>query len=96
MEVILTGRFLQRVEECSDYIAFDDIPTAIKWARDVFKRCEQLRSHPQSGRMVPEFSRPEIRELLHGHYWLVYEIKTNRIDMLTIWHTSQQPPAHLE
>ncbi|HKI47350.1 MAG TPA: type II toxin-antitoxin system RelE/ParE family toxin [Balneolales bacterium] len=96
MEVILTDRFLQRVEKCSDYTALDNIPIAVKWARDVFEGCKLLKSHPQSGRVVPEFDRPEIRELLHGHYWLVYEIKTDRIDMLTIWHTSQQLPTHLE
>jgi len=63
MEVILTDRFLQRVENYSDYIALDDIPTAIKWAREVIKRCEQLQSYSQSGRIVPEFGRPEIKSL---------------------------------
>lgn len=92
MEVILTDRFLERVEKFSDYIALDHIPTAIKWAWEVFDRCEQLRSHPKSGRIVPEFARPEIRELIHGNYRLIYEIKTKQIDMLTIWHTSQELP----
>lgn len=92
MEIILTGRFLERVEEYSDYIALDDIPTAIMWAREVFDRCEQLRSHPKSGRIVPEFGRPEVRELIHGNYRLIYEVKTKQIDMLTIWHTSQELP----
>ena len=84
MEVIFTVRFLTRVEECTDYIALDDIPTAIKWAEGVFKYCEQLSAQPESGRMVPEFNRAEIKELIHGNYRLVYEIKSNRIDMLTI------------
>ena len=96
MEVILTDRFLQRIEEFSDYIALDDIPMAVKWARDVYKRCEQLQSYPQSGRVVPEFGRPEIQELIHGNYRLIYEIKVNRIDMLTIWHTSQPLPEQLK
>lgn len=92
MEIILTDRFLGRAEELSDYIALDDIPTAINWANEVFDRCEQLRSHPESGRIVPEFGRPEIRELIHGNYRLIYEVKTKQIDMLTIWHTSQELP----
>lgn len=92
MEVIFTVRFLTRVEECTDYIAIDDIPTAIKWAEGVFKHCEQLSAQPESGRMVPEFNRAEIKELIHGSYRLVYEIKSNRIDMLTIWHVRQSLP----
>lgn len=87
MEVIFTDRFLDRVEECTDYIALDHIPTAIKWARGVFEQCHKLSDQPESGRIVPEFRRPEIREVIHGNYRLVYELKTNQIDMLTIWHT---------
>ncbi len=89
MEVIFTDRFLTRVEECTDYIALDDIPAAVKWAEGVFKHCEQLSAQPESGRIVPEFSRAEIKELIHGNYRLVYELKSNRIDMLTIWHVRQ-------
>jgi plasmid stabilization system protein ParE len=92
MEIIFTDRFLGRVEEFSDYISLDDTPTAIKWAQEVFDRCEQLRSHPESGRIVPEIGRPEIRDLLHGNYRLIYEVKSKQIDMLTIWHTSQELP----
>jgi len=87
MEIIFTDRFLDRVEEYTDYIALDHVPTAIKWARDVFEKCQKLSGQPESGRIVPEFRRPEIREIIHGNYRLVYELKTNQIDMLTIWHT---------
>lgn len=92
MEIIFTDRFLSRLEEYTDYIALDHVQTALKWANGVFDYCEQLRSQPESGRVVPEFGRPEIRELIHGEYRLVYEIKTKRINMLTIWHTSQMLP----
>lgn len=92
MEVIFTDRFLERIEECTDYIALDHIPTAVKWARGVFDHCRKLSEHPESGRIVPEFKRTEIRELIHGDYRLVYELKTNQIDMLTIWHTRQMLP----
>lgn len=92
MEIILTDRFLNRVEECTDYIALDHIPTAIKWAESVFNHCQKLNDQPESGRIVPEFRRPEIREVIHGDYRLIYEVKTNRINMLTIWHTRQMLP----
>ena len=92
MEIIFTDRFLTQVEECTDYIALDHIPTAIKWAEGVFDHCKKLSDQPESGRIVPEFNRPEIRELIHGSYRLVYELKTNQIDMLTIWHTKQMLP----
>jgi len=92
MEVIFTDRFLDRVEEFSDYIALDNIPKAIRWAEDIFNNCQKLQDNPTIGRMVPEFRRPEIRELIHGNYHLIHEVKSSQIDMLTIWHTSQQLP----
>ncbi len=92
MEVIFTDQFLDRVEECTDYIALDHVSTAIKWARGVIEQCQKLSNQPKSGRIVPEFRRPEIREIIHGNYRLVYELKPNQIDMLTIWHTRQILP----
>ena len=49
MEVIFTVQFLERVEECTDYIALDHIPTAVKWARGVFEHCQE------EGRQMAEF-----------------------------------------
>lgn len=96
MEVIFTDRFLDRVEEFSDHIALDNIPKAVTWAEEIFDRCRQLQTNPNSGRMVPEFKRPEIRELIHGNYRLIHEVKPSQVDMLTIWHTSQQLPDEPE
>jgi len=53
MEIILTDRFLDRVEECTDYIALDHIPTAIKWTNGVYEQCQKLSEQPESGRIVP-------------------------------------------
>jgi plasmid stabilization system protein ParE len=92
MEIIFTERFVKRVEECTDYIALDHIPTALEWAEGVFEHCEQLRTQPDSGRMVPEFDLPEIKELIHGNYRLVYELKPKQVYMLTVWHTIQVIP----
>jgi plasmid stabilization system protein ParE len=96
MEVIFTDRFLDRVEEFSDYIAIDNTPKAVTWAEDIFSNCNKLQASPNIGRMVPEFRRSEIRELIHVNYRLIHEVKTSQVDMLTIWHTSQQLPDKTE
>ena len=51
MEVIFTDHFLERVEECTDYIALAHVPAAIKWAREVFEQCEKLSNQPESDRV---------------------------------------------
>ena len=92
MDIILSDKFLGRVEEFSDYISLDDIPTAIRWAREIVERCDQLKDHPQSGRNVPEFNRTEIRELIYGNYRIIYEVKKDQVVVLTLWHASQKMP----
>lgn len=92
MEIVFTDRFLSRIEEYSDYIALNNIPAAIKWTEGIFDHCEYLKSNPEIGRVVPELRKSEIRELIHGNYRLIYEVKKSNIDMLTIWHGRQQLP----
>ena len=36
------------------HTVLDDIPTAVTWAKGIFKHCEQLSIQPESGRKVPE------------------------------------------
>lgn len=96
MEVIFTNRFLDRVEEFSDYIALDNISKAVTWAEDIVNHCQKLQTNPNIGRVIPEFRRTEIRELIHGNYRLIHEVKETQVDMLTIWHTSQQLPDKSE
>ena len=38
----------------------------------IVARFEQARRHPASGRMVPEFGREDVRELIESPYRLVY------------------------
>jgi addiction module RelE/StbE family toxin len=93
MEIIFTDRFLDRVEKISGYIALDNISQAIEWSKNIFNECEKLQNNPRIGRIVPEFQRPEIRELIHGHnYRLIYEVEATQVDMLTVWHARQQFP----
>lgn len=51
---------VQRIEEI-----FEAKPGSIEWVDGVFDHCQKLSNHPENGRIVPEFKRPEIRELGH-------------------------------
>ena len=47
---------------------------------------ELLREFPEAGRTVPEFQDPTLRELLHGHYRIVYEASEDAVHVLAIHH----------
>jgi toxin ParE1/3/4 len=85
MKVIWTNESLNRLIEIEDYISKDNPNRAIKFTDRIINRGESLAQFPNKGRIVPEFSIPEIREILEQNYRIVYRITKTRIEILTIF-----------
>lgn len=97
MKLIWAPRAIARASEIAAYIAQDRPDAAAKWVDAVFAAVATLKAHPRRGRKVPEVNRPEIRELLHGAYRIIYRQDARRIVVLTIRHGHRQwDPAELE
>lgn len=47
-------------------------------------RAGQLELFPFSGRTLPEFGLPLLRELIEGPYRIIYEVFPDRVEILTI------------
>jgi len=75
-----------------DYIADrSDIYADSVYAR-LLSRPNQLIDHPESGSVVPEFDRPDVRELFVHSFRLIYRIADSEIRVLTVIHGSRQLP----
>ena len=48
-----------------------------------------LRRFPEMGRVVPEANNSSIRELISGNYRIVYRIKGDAVEIITIYHGSR-------
>ncbi|MBN1804997.1 MAG: type II toxin-antitoxin system RelE/ParE family toxin [Sedimentisphaerales bacterium] len=72
-----------------DYIASDSKYYAVKVSQEFIDKSEQLVKLPQMGRTVPEIEDSNIRELIIYSYRLIYEISSDRIEILTIIHGKQ-------
>lgn len=81
---------MQRAEEIARSIAADRPAAADRWLVGLFKRVTQLRDYPDSGRMVPELVRPEIRQLPYPPYRIIYRADAKRVVILTIRHGRQE------
>ena len=58
------------------------------------RRSEQIAKFPGSGRMVPEYDAPEIREVIEKPYRIIYRVRPDQIDVLAVVHGAQRlPPA---
>ena len=94
MRVIWSPLAVDRVSEIADYIAQDKPAAAEKWIDTVFSKVEQLKSSPEIGRIVPEISDSQFRELIYGNYRIIYRIETKQISILTIRHGRQILPIN--
>jgi toxin ParE1/3/4 len=77
---------VRRVTQIAQRIARDRPRAATKWIDAVFAATTPLAQFPESGRVVREVGRQEIREVLHGEYRIVYKVEAQRVAVLTVRH----------
>ncbi len=72
MKIIWSPLAIDRTTEIAEYIAQDSPSAATKWVAALFDKAQLLKTSPQSGRIVPEIHREDIRELIYGNYRIIY------------------------
>lgn len=85
MKVLWTKESLFKLREIEDYIAKDDPTAAINFVDELITVGESLKNNPEKGRVVPELSIENIREIIHKNYRLVYIIKKNSVYILSVF-----------
>jgi addiction module RelE/StbE family toxin len=80
---------LDDLKNVYEYICNDSIFYADRVVEQIFHRVTMLEMHPNIGRMVPEKSDPNIREIIEGNYRIMYEIRNGIIVIYRIIHSSQ-------
>jgi plasmid stabilization system protein ParE len=76
------------------YIARHNPDAAARLGYALIARAERLETFPERGRVAPEFSRPDLRELSHLSYRIIYRIKADqgRVDIVRFWHAARGLP----
>jgi plasmid stabilization system protein ParE len=92
MRVHWTARALARLDAICSYIAKDSPPAAAAMERRLLLRSRQIAAHPRSGRMVPDYERDDVRELIEGNYRIIYRIRTDQVDVVAVMHCAQLLP----
>ena len=59
------------------------------FAIQVFQSADRLADFPQLGRIVPELSRDDIREVFVQRYRIIYRFLGEEVEVLTVHHGSQ-------
>jgi toxin ParE1/3/4 len=92
MRIIWSPLAVERAAEIAEYISRDNPTAAEKWIDTVFSKVEQLKSFPESGRIVPEINSKDFRELIYGNYRIIYRLEKIQVSILTIRHGKQILP----
>ena len=84
---------LKRFRQILEYIEEDSPQNATKVANAIWNRIQQLKEFPELGRMVPEFNRKDLRELIVYNFRIVYRVKSqDNLEIVGIHHSAQILP----
>jgi plasmid stabilization system protein ParE len=90
-----TLQAVEDLEAIRAYVARDSEHYAALLVERLFAAVDRLGGLPESGRMVPEFQRTDLRELIVGSYRIVYRLGDDSVAVLTVFHGARLFPEGL-
>ena len=77
---------VSNLEEIFNYISKDSQHSANIFITELLDSIKNILSFPYKGRIVPEYMNKNLRELIYKNYRIVYRIKNEIIEIVTIFH----------
>jgi len=91
MEIVWLKTALQNLDDLAEYIAEENPTAAAKVVTEILQQIDQLANQPSIGRPGRVVGTREL--VISGtHYLVPYRIKNNQVEILRVFHTSQNPP----
>lgn len=93
-KVFLSPDALSDLERIVVYIGLDDVAAAARMGNQLLDAALSLTTFPERGRMVPEFHRPELREIVFRSYRIIYRVNRgdNSLEVVRFWHGARGFP----
>ena len=74
------------LDDAVAYLAQDSRPTAERLLVDALETASSLDAFSERGRVVPEWTQPNVRELFVQRYRLLYEVMRDEVQILAFVH----------
>ena len=74
------------MEEICEYITRDSEYYGRLFAQRIVSLIESIPEFPEAGRIVPEYGKKEVRERFFQNYRIVYGLKPDAIEIVSITH----------
>ena len=93
-KIVFTKPAIADLEGLFPFIAQDNPSAAEKFGYAIADKTGRLISFPLIGRVVPEFNVPNIREIIHRVYRIVYRVREEPSVgvILRLWHAARGIP----
>ena len=81
---------VQDLETIREYYQEQEVPeVGERFIEEIISSVEELVIHPERGRMVPEFNTPQLRELIHPPFRVVYRRYKEKISVVRVWRSER-------
>jgi addiction module RelE/StbE family toxin len=84
--IVWAPQAVEDVEAIRAYVARDSPHYADLVVERIVAAVALLASSPRSGRVVPEVGDESLREVIHGNYRIVYRLRHDIIQIVTVFH----------
>ena len=93
-EVFLSAEALIDLERIVAYVALENAVAAEKMGNQLLDTALSLRTFPERGRVVPEFGRLHLREIVFRSYGVIYRVNSvdNSLEIVRFWHGARGFP----
>ena len=81
---------LQDLLDIHDFISRKAPAQADQLIDALITSAEQLERFPHSGRSVPEYDVPAIREIIHSPYRIIYRVENTSVEIVTVLHGARK------
>ena len=86
IRIIWAPQAIEDIEAIRTFVARDSAHYADLLVERIVEAVDRLETFPRSGRLVPETRDESLREVVYENYRIVYRVKSDTIEVLTVFH----------
>ncbi len=89
IRIVWTDQAIEDLEAIHDFAGQTFPEYGRLTAAKIVEAVEQLERFPKSGRIVPEFQNANHREIVRPPFRIMYRLRENTVELITIHHSSR-------
>lgn len=88
--ITLAESAVQDLEDIQEYYQAQEVPeVGERFVNEIIASVEKLVTHPDRGRIVPEFNNHQIRELIHPPFRIVYRRYKEKVSVVRVYRSER-------